>query len=238
MIPVARVAAFEPREVAPVCRPHRFFGTAFIIIRDQLADSAASLCSGRGRIASAPWRYLAHGGALTTGDTPLSPLFGPFFGTLYDLSAVSILCLAGASVSLGLRDFVPPYLHRLGMESELVACNRRLVYLFMAIKLIVTIVFHADLDAQRNAYATAVLALMTGAAYACFLDRRSRKETIVAILRGHRGRLGVGCIAAIVGQPSGLKIASVFCFRRLDHLDDFARISGDGTSLRRLRICE
>jgi hypothetical protein len=154
--------------------------------------------------------YLAHGGPLTTGDTPLSPLFGPIFGTLYDLSAVSILCLAGASVSLGLRDFVPPYLHRLGMELNWSHAVGALVYLFMAIKLIVTIVFHADLDAQRNAYATAVLALMTGAAYACLLDRRRARKRLSLFFAVISVGLAVGCIAAIVGQPSGLKIAACF----------------------------
>src|SRR5206468_2976621 len=62
--------------------------------------------------------YLAHGEPLMTGApaTTLNPLFGLAFGTAYDLSAVAVLCLAGASVSIGLRDLVPPYLHRLGME--------------------------------------------------------------------------------------------------------------------------
>ena len=63
-------------------------------------------------------RNLAHGEPLATGAaaTTLNPLFGIAFGTAYDLSAVAVLCLAGASVSIGLRDLVPPYLHRLGME--------------------------------------------------------------------------------------------------------------------------
>jgi hypothetical protein len=52
--------------------------------------------------------YLAHGGELAqTPGAGLGPLFGREFGTLYDVSAVLILCLAGASVTIGLRNLVP-----------------------------------------------------------------------------------------------------------------------------------
>lgn len=160
--------------------------------------------------------YLAHGGALSDGATSLSPLFGLAFGTMYDLSAVSILCLAGMSVTLGLRDHVPPYLHRLGMELNWSASLGMIVHLFTVIKLIVTVYFRADLDAQRFAYATAVLALMTAAAMACVLDRWTIRRGIAAIRRipWIFGAIAIGLLAAtgnaVWSQPAGLKIASCF----------------------------
>ncbi len=64
--------------------------------------------------------YLAHGGRLANdlaGNTQ-NGLFGPAFGTLYDACTISILCLAGACVAIALRDYVPEYLKRFGMELE------------------------------------------------------------------------------------------------------------------------
>jgi hypothetical protein len=154
--------------------------------------------------------YLAHGGVLSTTETSLNSFFGPAFGTAYDLSAVAILCLAGASISIGLRDFVPPYLHRLGMELNWSHTLGALVYLFTVIKLIVTVTFHADLDAQRNAYATAVLALMTAAGFVCALDRRRSLDHMPWFFATITVGFAAGAIAAIIGQPSGLKIAGCF----------------------------
>lgn len=160
--------------------------------------------------------YLAHGGPVVGGDASLGPVFGLAFGTLYDLSAVATLCLAGMSVGIGLRDHVPPYLHRLGMEFNWSAHLGTLVYLFAAIKLVVTVYFHADLDQQRFAYATAVLALLTAAAAACAVDRwRSRP----LVSSGRRFPylfatiafgFAVATFVATASQPAGLRIASLF----------------------------
>lgn len=117
--------------------------------------------------------YLAHGGALIDGQTAvaMNPLFGPVFGTVYDLSTVIILCLAGASVTLGLRGLVPQHLQRFGMEFR----NRRaagvLFHVFNLIKLAVTVVFQASVTAQCGAYATSVSVLITSAAFTTFIDR-------------------------------------------------------------------
>jgi hypothetical protein len=110
--------------------------------------------------------YLAHGGV-----PEISPLFGPWFGTLYDLSSVLILSLAGTSVAIGLRDFVPAYLHRLGMEFEWAHKMGATLYLFMLVNLYVTLVYRASVTAQRAAYATSVLVLMTSAGVAVVIDR-------------------------------------------------------------------
>ena len=105
-----------------------------------------------GRAAHRALAYLAHGGQIAGGESGamLNPAFGLAFGTAYDLSAVAILCLAGMSVGIGLRDHVPPYLHRLGMELNWSAYLGTLMYLFVAIKLIVTVYFRADLEGSDS----------------------------------------------------------------------------------------
>lgn len=120
--------------------------------------------------------YLAHGGALADGrsSAALNSWFGGSFGTLYDVSAVLILCLAGASSLAALRDSVPTFLHRAGMELEWARRHGLLVHLFNAIILVVTLVFHASVSAQQWAYATSVLALLAGAALAALIDLSSR----------------------------------------------------------------
>jgi hypothetical protein len=117
--------------------------------------------------------YLAHGGLMTNGHSAvqISPLFGPWFGTLYDISSVIILSLAGTSVAMGLRNFVPTYLHRMGMEFEWAHKMGATLYIFTLVNLYVTLVYRADVVAQRGAYATSVLILMTSAGAGAVLDR-------------------------------------------------------------------
>src|SRR5262249_32093553 len=103
-----------------------------------------------------------------------SPVFGPTFGTIYDLSAVLILALAGASAVLGIRDLVPGFLARFGMQLEWARKIGVILHLFNGIILLVTLYFKASVDYQQGAYATSVLALLTGAAAAAFLDVRAR----------------------------------------------------------------
>jgi hypothetical protein len=160
--------------------------------------------------------YLAHGSVMTNGQlaTTIQPLFGPWFGTLYDLSSVMILSLAGTSVAIGLRDFVPTYLHRLGMEFEWAHKMGATLHIFMLINLYVTLVYRASVTAQRGAYATSVLVLMTSAAAATVLDRwRTRTG------RWH-GRLwyyflitlvfAATAVAVMIQNSAGLKIAGWF----------------------------
>jgi hypothetical protein len=122
--------------------------------------------------------YLAHGGLLADGATAdqICPIFGPLLGTLYDLSTVMILGLAGTSVAIGLRDFVPSYLHRLGMELNLAHRMGATLLIFNLINLYVTVVFRASVTAQRGAYAASVLVLMSSAALAALLDRWQRRS--------------------------------------------------------------
>ncbi len=106
--------------------------------------------------------------------TELNPLFGPAFGTLYDLSAVLILVLAGASATISLRDLLPQYLTRYGMEMHWAQRIGVLLHSFNAIVLIVVIAFHASVSHQQGAYATSVLVLLAGAALAALVDLRTR----------------------------------------------------------------
>ena len=106
----------------------------------------------------------------------VNPLFGPVFGAVYDLSAVLILFLAGASVTIGLRDLLPQYLTRYGMEMHWARNVGLLLHAFNAIVLVVVIAFHANVSHQQGAYAVSVLVLMTGAALAVFVDLRVKKK--------------------------------------------------------------
>src|SRR5205823_270857 len=84
---------------------------------------------------------------------------GLAFGTLYDFSTVIILTLAGLSFAMTLSSWIPPYLHRLGMEFNWSVRLGVLVYLFTGVKFAVTVYYGADLDAHRAAYLTSGVAV-------------------------------------------------------------------------------
>jgi hypothetical protein len=136
-------------------------------------------------------------------------MFGEMFGTVYDLSTISILWFAGASAMAGLLNLVPRYLPRYGMAPEWAKATRPLVLLFAAITFLITILFKADVDAQGGAYATGVLVLMTSAAVAVTLHFRAQRAqflgfaaiTIVFVYT---------TLLNIYERPEGIKIASWF----------------------------
>jgi hypothetical protein len=134
---------------------------------------------------------------------------GEVFGTIYDISTVSILWFAGASAMVGLLNLVPKYLPRYGMAPEWAKAHRPLVVIFTAVTFLVTFLFKADVNAQGGAYATGVLVLMGSAALAVTL----------AGLRDGRSWFGYMFLTVIfiyttgvniVERPEGIKIASIF----------------------------
>ncbi|MBA4066150.1 MAG: amino acid transporter [Isosphaera sp.] len=122
--------------------------------------------------------YLAHGGPLADGNggTALGSAFGLTFGTVYDLSTVAILALAGLSFAMTLSAWIPPYLARLGMEFNWSVRLGFLVWLFTLLKFAVTAYFGADVDAHRAAYLTGVLAVFGFAALAAAVDLWQRRR--------------------------------------------------------------
>lgn len=91
---------------------------------------------------------------------------GNVFGSIYDISTILILWFAGASAMAGLLHLVPRYLPRVGLAPQWVTYVRPMVLLLFAFDVIVTLIFHANVEAQGGAYATGVLVLMTSATFA------------------------------------------------------------------------
>jgi hypothetical protein len=135
---------------------------------------------------------------------------GDVFGTVYDLSTISILWFAGSSALAGLLNIVPRYLPRYGMAPEWARATRPLVVVFTLICFVVTIVFRADVDAQAGAYATGVLALMTSAAIAVMLSARRRGEKVQWAFMLISLVFAYTTVTNIIEQPEGIKIASFF----------------------------
>jgi hypothetical protein len=134
---------------------------------------------------------------------------GPRFGTLYDVSTISILWFAGASAMAGLLNLVPRYLPRYGMAPEWARANRPLVALFTGITIFVTILFKASVDAQAGAYATGVLVLMSSAAVAVAITAW-RQETRWVNFVSITIVFLYTSVTNIFERPEGIKIASVF----------------------------
>jgi hypothetical protein len=141
--------------------------------------------------------FLAHG------------MFGEIFGSVYDLSTVSILWFAGASAMAGLLNLVPRYLPRYGMAPEWAKATRPLVLLFAAITVFITVLFNADVEAQGGAYATGVLVLITSAAVAATLNERARKRRLVGFILVTVVFIYTTLIN-VYERPEGFKIATWF----------------------------
>jgi hypothetical protein len=119
--------------------------------------------------------YLAHGEGADKSEVPsLGWIFGPVFGTVYDASTALILVFAGASAILGIRNLVPGFLARFGMQLEWARKVGVMTHLFNTTILLVTVWFQASVSAQQGAYASSVLVLLTSAAVAALLDVRAR----------------------------------------------------------------
>ena len=136
---------------------------------------------------------------------------GSGFGTLYDLSTILILALAGASAMAGLLHLIPRYLPRFGMAPRWAALSRPLVLTLLAVDVVITLIFGADVEAQSAAYATGVLVLILSAALAATIALgRERRWGLAAYA-------GISCLVFAytlvdncLGRPEGLIIGIVF----------------------------
>ncbi len=136
---------------------------------------------------------------------------GNGFGTVYDVSTITILWFAGASAMAGLLNLVPRYLPRYGMAPEWAGAVRPLVLVFAAIAFVVTWVFDANVDAQSGAYATGVLVLMTSASIAVTLSAARRQRRAQAVAFGVIAVIFVyTTVANIIERPDGVRIAALF----------------------------
>jgi hypothetical protein len=167
------------------------FVTALLIDPADYAEGGKA--SGRA-IAFLAHRYLGHG-----------------FGTVYDVSTILILGLAGASAMAGLLHLIPRYLPRFGMAPRWASLSRPLVLALFAIDVVITLIFRAEVEAQSGAYATGVLVLILSAAVAATLalwrERRWPLATYTAILcLVFAYTLADNCLE----RPDGLIIGTVF----------------------------
>ncbi len=136
---------------------------------------------------------------------------GDAFGTVYDLSTITILWFAGASALAGLLNIVPRYLPRYGMAPDWTRASRPLVLVFSVVAFAVTILFNADVEAQGGAYATGVLVLMSSASVAVtLLVRRQRRRNLFITFAGITLVFIYTTLTNIIERPDGIKIAAFF----------------------------
>lgn len=143
----------------------------------------------------------------------LAHLFmGEGFGTVYDISTISILWFAGASAIVGLLNLVPRYLPRYGMAPDWARATRPLVLFITLVAFTVTFVFRADVDAQAGAYATGVLSLITSAAVAVTLSAWHLRQKRRWIFLFIAAVFVYTTVVNIIEKPDGLTIALFFIF--------------------------
>jgi hypothetical protein len=136
---------------------------------------------------------------------------GNGFGTVYDVSTISILWFAGASAMAGMLNLIPRYLPRYGMSPEWAGAVRPLVVVLTGTALLITWIFKADVNAQGGAYATGVLVLMTSAAAAVTLAAHragQRRLTIAYALIA--AVLAYTTLDNVRERPDGAKIGGCF----------------------------
>jgi hypothetical protein len=185
----------------------------------KLLVTAALIMSGMLMLASftttlliAPADYQASGKANGRAIAFLAHRYlGSGIGTIYDVSTILILGLAGASAMAGLLHLLPRYLPRFGMAPRWVALSRPLVLTLFAVDVIVTLIFRADVDAQSAAYATGVLVLILSAALAATLAlRRERRWWLASYAAITCLIFAYTLVDNCIGRPEGLIIGAIF----------------------------
>ncbi len=197
----------EEHPVGRIRNTHKLLATAagimsFFLITSSLVTTLlipAQEFQAGGKASGRALAYLAH---LYLGD---------WFGTLYDLSTISILWFAGASAMAGLLNIVPRYLPRYGMAPNWARATRPLVLVYTAIAFAVTILFKANVEAQGGAYATGVLVLMTSAAFAVTLAAQRLQSKLGTVIFGLITLVFIyTTITNIIERPEGIRIAAFF----------------------------
>ncbi|MCW2821671.1 MAG: amino acid transporter [Marmoricola sp.] len=136
---------------------------------------------------------------------------GSSFGTVYDVSTITILWFAGASAMAGLLNLLPRYLPRYGMAPEWAGAIRPLVLVLTGSAFLITWIFHASVDAQGGAYATGVLVLITSAAVAVTLAARRAGQRRLTVAFGLITAVFVyTTLDNVTKRPDGVKIGTCF----------------------------
>jgi hypothetical protein len=176
-------------------------------------------------------------------------LLGNGFGSIYDISTITILWFAGASALAGLLNITPRFLPRYGMAPGWTRAHRPLVLVFMVIAFLVTLAFRADVDAQAGAYATGVLTVITSASVAVALAARRKRQKRPILYFGVVSLIFIyTTLVTIIGDPVGLGIALLFIAtivvvslisRSLRSTElRAASVTFDDTAMRFLESCE
>ncbi|WP_437184917.1 amino acid transporter [Planctomicrobium sp. SH668] len=164
-----------------------------------------------GRAENRALAYLAHG----QNPDPVAYWCGNTFGTIYDISTISILWFAGASALSGLLNLIPRFLPRYGMAPRWAAAMRPLVLIIVAICLIVTLIFRANVAEQGAAYATGVMVLILSGCIAVSIDRYRQNQqktwanfpwmpVLISLVFAY------ATFDIMIEKPDGLMIASAF----------------------------
>ncbi len=133
---------------------------------------------------------------------------GHIFGSIYDISTICILGLAGASAMAGLLNLIPRYLPIYGMAPDWAKQRRPLTLVITLISFLVTLIFSAEVDAQAGAYATGVLVLISSAAIAVTISLWKQKKAFLYLLISII--FSYTTIANIFERPEGFKISVCF----------------------------
>jgi hypothetical protein len=128
-----------------------------------------------------------------------------------------ILWFARASALTGLVNLIPRYPPRFGMAPYWVSLRRPLVLVLLAIDVLITLIFHAGVEAQSGAYATGVFVLMLSSAVAVTLSSfkegglRHPAKTLAGLYFLLVSSVFVYTLGAnVVERPDGIIIGSGF----------------------------